>query len=215
MKTRFNNRINKLFSFVFEALKRNPLPSPLVNFYLMARWSCYIHPFANIGYPFSISLGKKSVIGKCKIVAYSKIFSGKTILIGEKTRIGDGVVLNSQGGFIHIGDAVSVHDYSIIYGFGGVTIGNDTRIAAASILVSHNHKFNQRGIKIREIASIPKPIKIGEDVWLGAGSRVLGGVEIDDFSIIAAGAVVTSNVRSEDIVAGVPARVIKQRFEVS
>lgn len=198
---------------MFEALKRHPLPSPLVNFYLMVRWSCYIHPFASIGYPFNVSFGKKSVIAKCKIVAYSKNFSNKTILIGEKTRIGDGVVLNSQGGFIHIGDAVSVHDYSIIYGYGGVIIGNDTRIAAASILVSHNHKFNQRGIKIREVACIPEPIKIGKDVWIGAGVRVIGGVEVGDFSIVAAGAVVTYDVEAEDVVAGVPAKVIKQRFD--
>jgi acetyltransferase-like isoleucine patch superfamily enzyme len=58
-------------------------------------------------------------------------------------------------------------------------------------------------------------IKIGDDVWLGAGSTVLAGVTVGRGAIIAAGAVVTKDVPSFSIVGGVPAKIIKSRKSVS
>ena len=55
-------------------------------------------------------------------------------------------------------------------------------------------------------------VKIGSDVWVGARSMVLDGVEIGDGAIIAAGSLVTKDVPPFSIVAGAPARVIRQRF---
>lgn len=53
---------------------------------------------------------------------------------------------------------------------------------------------------------------IGNDVWIGAGAHILRGVIVGDGAVIAAGAVVTSDVPPYSIVGGVPARVIKYRF---
>ena len=55
------------------------------------------------------------------------------------------------------------------------------------------------------------PIKIGKDVWIGANATILPGVTIGDFSVVAAGSVVTTNVPSGVVVAGVPA-VIKKNI---
>ena len=55
-------------------------------------------------------------------------------------------------------------------------------------------------------------IKIGNDVWIGSSVTILGGVEIGDGAIIAAGAVVTNDVEPYTIVGGVPAKVIRKRF---
>ena len=55
--------------------------------------------------------------------------------------------------------------------------------------------------------------QIGNDVWIGYGARILGGVKIGDGAIIAAGAVVTQDVPDYAIVGGVPAKVIRYRFE--
>lgn len=54
---------------------------------------------------------------------------------------------------------------------------------------------------------------IGNDVWIGENAMIMGGVTIGDGAIIAAGAVVTKDVENYTIVAGVPAKVIRLRFE--
>lgn len=55
-----------------------------------------------------------------------------------------------------------------------------------------------------------KPIHIEENVWIGAGAIILPGVRIGAGAIVAAGAVVTKNVAPRTVVAGVPARKIKE-----
>lgn len=211
---RILNFAGRLLRFLAEMVRRKPLPSPIINLYLMLRWRIYVHPFANIGFPYNLKIGRYSRIGKCKIVA-SPSLGGKpvkTIIIGERAMIGDGVALVSQGGYIEVGDSVSIHDYSIIYGLGGVTVGADSRIAAATIIVSHEHHFQTRHKKIRETACQGGGVAIGKDCWIGAGARILDGVDIGDGAIVGAGAVVTHDVLSETIVAGVPAKFLKHRY---
>ncbi len=57
-----------------------------------------------------------------------------------------------------------------------------------------------------------KPVVIGNDVWIGEGAKLIGGVTIGDGAIIAAGAVVTADVPPYSIVGGVPAKTIRMRF---
>lgn len=56
------------------------------------------------------------------------------------------------------------------------------------------------------------PVRIGHDVWIGAGAQVLSGVTIGDGAIVAAGAIVTRDVAPYAVVAGNPARLIRFRF---
>lgn len=58
-----------------------------------------------------------------------------------------------------------------------------------------------------------EPVKVGNDVWIGSGVSIKGGVTIGDGAVIGAGAVVTKNVPPYAIVAGVPAKIIRYRFE--
>ena len=55
-----------------------------------------------------------------------------------------------------------------------------------------------------------KPITVGNDVWFGAGVQVLPGVTIGDGAVIGAGAVVTKDVPPRTVVAGVPAKAVKE-----
>jgi chloramphenicol O-acetyltransferase type B len=55
-------------------------------------------------------------------------------------------------------------------------------------------------------------VAIGNDVWIGQGAKILGGVTIGDGAVVAAWSVVTKSVPPYAVVAGVPARVVRQRF---
>ena len=56
-----------------------------------------------------------------------------------------------------------------------------------------------------------RPVRIGNDVWIGANCTILPGVSIGDGAVIGAGSVVTRSVASQTIVAGSPARLLRQR----
>ena len=66
---------------------------------------------------------------------------------------------------------------------------------------------------IHPSAILSPEAEIGDDVWIGAHSVIVGGVRIGSHSIIGAGAVVLQDVAEYSIVAGVPARVIRMRRE--
>jgi acetyltransferase-like isoleucine patch superfamily enzyme len=92
-----------------------------------------------------------------------------------------------------------------ITGRGGITIGDYTQIAPNVIIVSANHDVYDSRKHISE------PIKIGKYCWIGAGAKIMPGVEIGDWTIVAAGAVVTKSFQEGYcIIAGVPAKKIKE-----
>jgi len=59
---------------------------------------------------------------------------------------------------------------------------------------------------------IPKPVLIKQNAWIGAGATILPGVTIGENAIVAAGAVVSRDVPAKTIVAGIPAKVIKEKI---
>lgn len=111
---------------------------------------------------------------------------------------------------LRIGSRVSIHPKCYIDATGGITIGNDVSIAHHTTILSTSHSWDSDTTPIRDQATINQPTIIHNNVWIGAGCRILGGVEIHNHSIIAAGAVVTKDVPANTIVGGVPAKVIKK-----
>ncbi|WP_044252263.1 DapH/DapD/GlmU-related protein [Rhodopirellula sp. SWK7] len=95
-----------------------------------------------------------------------------------------------------------------------VSIGHYTMLATQASVVGGDHNFDIIGVPIvfSGRPSLPETI-IGNDVWVGHRSTILAGVEIGDGAIIAAGSVVTRSVQPCAIVAGVPAKFLKWRFE--
>lgn len=107
-----------------------------------------------------------------------------------------------------LGSRISIHPTCYIDATGGVAIGSDVSIAHQSTILSTSHSWSRPGVPIRDQPLEYRPTKIEDDVWIGAGVRVLGGVTIHSHSIVAAGAVVTKDVAPGSIVAGVPARKV-------
>ncbi|MGK4189012.1 DapH/DapD/GlmU-related protein [Rothia koreensis] len=89
---------------------------------------------------------------------------------------------------------------------GGITIGDNVMIAPKVNLISGGHPLPL--VERREYI-LSEPIVIEDDVWIGAAATVTQGVTIGAGSVVAAGAVVTRDVPAGVVVAGVPARVIK------
>ncbi len=133
------------------------------------------------------------------------------IILGDHTLVSNGVTLHAYGGEITLGRNNYIGPYSLIYGHGGVTVGNDCLIAAHCQILSANHTVPPLGTIIRSQPDIPLPTQIGNDVWLGAGVVVLGGVTIGDGCVVGAGAVVTKDLPSGSIAVGVPAKITGQR----
>lgn len=91
-----------------------------------------------------------------------------------------------------------------IQGKGGITIGDYTQIAPQVIMVSSNHHLYDS----REHVS--RPIVIGKYCWIGAGAKIMPGVELGDWTIVGAGSVVTKSFKDGYcVIGGIPATVIK------
>ncbi|HVF68967.1 MAG TPA: DapH/DapD/GlmU-related protein [Xanthomonadales bacterium] len=95
----------------------------------------------------------------------------------------------------------------------GMKIGNYVMIGPYCLFATVHHKFDDP--KKPMLLQMPeiRPIVIEDDVWIGARVTVLGGVTIGRGAIIAAGAVVSRDVEPYSIVGGVPAKLIKFRFD--
>jgi acetyltransferase-like isoleucine patch superfamily enzyme len=127
-------------------------------------------------------------------------------------KISVGALISPYGGRIEIGERVFVGSYSVIYGHGGVKIGNDVMIAAHCTIVPANHTFSDPEKTILSQSVTKLGIQIQDSVWIGTGVRVLDGVVIGHGSVIGAGAVVTKSIPPMSIAVGVPARVIRSRL---
>ena len=111
--------------------------------------------------------------------------SGKNIKIGKRVFINAGCQFQDQG---------------------GIEIGDDVLIGPQTIIATLNHDPNpeKRG------GMIPKPVRICDKVWLGARVTICPGVTIGEGAIVGAGAVVTKDVSPRTVVAGAPAKIIKE-----
>lgn len=102
-----------------------------------------------------------------------------------------------------IGKGVFVNHSLTCMAIGGITIGDGTMIGPHVIIATDNHDLQNKMILVC------KSVVIGRNVWIGAGARILPGVHIGDNAVVGAGSVVTKNVEADTVVAGVPARFIK------
>jgi acetyltransferase-like isoleucine patch superfamily enzyme len=161
-----------------------------------------------------LSLGRSVSLGQgVRIAALSR----NGISLGDHVTVDSGATLRSTGVVrnlgvgIRIGERTSVGFNNLILGQGGVEIGCDCLLGPNVCIVSENHNYSDPQVPIREQGETRVPTRIGNDVWLGASVVVLGGADIGDGAVVAAGSVVRGVVPALSVVAGSPARVIGQR----
>lgn len=96
---------------------------------------------------------------------------------------------------------------------GDITIGDCTMLAPNVAIVGGDHSFDVLGVAMRDTGREHwRQTIIGRDVWIGHSAIILNGCRIGDGAVVAAGAVVTKDVPSFAVVAGVPARFVRWRF---
>ncbi len=127
---------------------------------------------------------------------------GAALVVGAKE--------GGQIGRIEIGDHFYCNRYAMINACDRIVIGSRVQIGPFVYIADFDHDLISRLDRPfhRPVATWA-PVKIEDEVWVGAHAVVLKGVTIGRRSVVAAGAVVTRNVPPDTVVAGVPARVIK------
>ena len=131
-----------------------------------------------------------SIIGKNSILnPNTLLINPKNLKIGTNSRIGS----NSE-----------------IFNYDQFSIGDNVDIGTQFYINTNNHKFDNPKELLAFQGTESAEIKIGSDIWIGARVTILSGVKIEDRVVIGAGSVVTKNLESGYVYAGVPAKKIKK-----
>tara|TARA_Y100000996_G_scaffold291876_1_gene230742 strand:+ start:7170 stop:7655 length:486 start_codon:yes stop_codon:yes gene_type:complete len=129
---------------------------------------------------------------------------------GKGNYFDDNITINRPNN-LKIGDNNYLGKNLYLIAHGKIEIGNNCSIAADCKFITRNHVFENKNVPINEQTYDYKSIKIGDDCWFGYNVIVLPGVILGKGCVVAAGSVVTKSFEDYSIIAGVPARLIKER----
>ena len=197
------------------------IPGPVGLVIRAVLYRPFLHRGANMGfiesnvdllYMNSIHLGKGVYIDKyCRVHA-----SNAEIMLGNNIRVMKGAYVCSYVSNACKGEGIVTGSECWIgmnaqlgSGQGGLFIGNNVLIGPNAVIVTGNHDYERADLSAVEQEYYGKPIHIGDNVWIGSNAVVLGGVTIGEHSVVAAGAVVSSDVAPYTVVGGIPARKIR------
>jgi acetyltransferase-like isoleucine patch superfamily enzyme len=161
------------------------------------------------GKPGYLSIGQYlRILGRVSFI-YSDDALG-SLLISDDVILEGGASLAPRQGRIVIGKECFIGPDVLVQSYSGadIVIGDNTMIAKGAMIFASNHDIScpAKGYG-KEIGS---SVAIGNNVWIGAGAKILAGVSVGDFTIIAAGSVLTKKAESYSVYAGVPAVKIKE-----
>ena len=157
------------------------------------RGAWYRHKFYRVGTGLEVK-GKLEMRGPGNVIAGKDLHLSKNVALNT---------LTAQSK-IMIGNEVDIGDSSFIGAYGQLIIGDNTAIAGGVVILDTDlHGIDGQPAKER-------PIRIGRHVWIGLRAIILEGVTIGDNAIVGAGSVVTKSVDANSIVAGNPARFIRE-----
>ena len=185
--------------------KKNPKWKKFIDWVIMNQVETRPRWYVRFVAPLYQHRGKNSVIHRSVRMdtpPYRKFYLGDNSVIESFTCI------NNAVGDVIIGHHTRVGLHETI--IGPVTIGNHCCTGQGTIITALIHNFDDSNKRINEQGVSVKPVFIEDDVMIGANASIMPGVRIGTHSIVAAGAVVTKNVPTHSLVAGVQAKVIKK-----
>jgi hypothetical protein len=138
---------------------------------------------------------------------FAHIYLARWSWVGNRTK------LRAHGGFIRIGSKSVLGEEITFSTYEEISIGRECVIADRAMFIDFDHIVEGTEQAIRKQGLYSKPVRVGNNVWIGYGACILRGVTVGDGAVIGTNAVVTKDVPPNAIVGGVPARVLRMRDE--
>jgi acetyltransferase-like isoleucine patch superfamily enzyme len=161
-------------------------------------------------HPHKIRIGDNVVIDdNCLIDAKGESNSG--IRIDSGVFVGRNTILSCKNGDIELGEGANIGFNCEIFSASRVRVGRDTLIAAYCYLIGGDHDFSDASRPVLAQERKSAGITIGDGAWLGAGAKVLDGVDVGAHAVIGAGAGGARIGAERATAVGVPARVVGTR----
>ncbi len=170
---------------------------------------CFLEKNLRFFNPGAIHIGDRIFIGEGSFIDVGR--SAGPVVVGDDSHLARSVTVRTQLGKVEIGKKVNLGAGSFIYGYGDISIGDYCLIANGVEIIGGDHTVDDLSRPMRFSGRSPRPVTIGEDVWIGTRAVILGGVTVGEGAVIGAGAVVTSDLPPRAVAAGVPARVLRFR----
>jgi acetyltransferase-like isoleucine patch superfamily enzyme len=191
---------------IINNIKQRPGLKKLALYLLMpknqARPRRWVQWFVN---PFKHKKGKGALIRRRTRI---DVLPFNTFILGCYSTIEDFATVNNGMGAVIIGDHTRIGIGNVV--IGPVRIGNHVILAQNIVLSGLNHGYTDPNMPIALQPCSVAEIVVEDDCWIGANSVITAGVTIGRHSVVAGGSVVTKNVPPYTVVAGNPARPIRQ-----
>ena len=135
------------------------------------------------------------------------------IIIGDNVRLDRGVrILATENAVVHIHSGCSIGLGTVLNGKESITIGKNVLISGYVYIQTSMHRYDAPGA-VKHLGNKCTPVVIEEGAWIGAHAIVMPGTTIGKGAVLGANAVLTKNAENNAIYAGVPAKLIRKRFD--
>jgi acetyltransferase-like isoleucine patch superfamily enzyme len=167
--------------------RRFLIPRTLLTLYFMWKFRAKVSPRAEVELSRNLDLGRGTTIG-----SFTKLKADKgPLVIGERSSFANGCFVGS--------------------GPGGLRIGANLICGPNVTIVPSNYVIDRKDVHLADQGHTSQGIRIGENVWIGAGSVVLDGAEIGDNTVVTAGSVVDRKFEGDCVLRGNPAEIVARR----
>lgn len=172
---------------VTKIIKRFLVPGPIKTLFFLIKHRCKVSPKAEIDLSENLQLAPG-----CVVSSFTKIkASDGKLIVGERSSF-------EFGCFVASGQA-------------GISIGKNCMVGPNVSIIGNSYNYNKKGVNLEDLGKTSKGVKIGDNVWIGAGSVILDGSEIGDDTIIVANSLINRKYKGSEILQGSPAKSIMKR----
>lgn len=170
-------------------IKRFLIPAIFVNFYYFVKYSAKISPRAEVELSNNLKFGPG-----CTVSSFTKIKANQgPVVMGARCGFATGCFISS--------------------GEKGIKIGDDFMCGPNAVITASNYLYDRVDVPLEQQGHVSKGVRIGNNVWLGAGSVVLDGTVIGDNTIVVANSMLNRRYPANSILQGNPAKVILRRTQ--